>query len=101
MCVNEQGTDKFWKYHDKLFDSQDKLSATDLTAYAKAVGADEKKFKECFEGKKYAAHIDASMEEARKLGVDSTPTFFVNSQPIRGARDIAEFREIIDEALAN
>lgn len=101
MCINEQSSDKFWKFHDSLFEKQDKMAVADLKELAKKVGADMKKFDECFDGKKYAAHVDASMEEARKFGVDSTPTFFVNSQPIRGARDIAEFREIIDEALAN
>jgi protein-disulfide isomerase len=101
MCINEQSSDKFWKFHDGLFEKQDKMATADLKELAKKVGADMKKFEECFEGKKYAAHIEASIEEARKFGVDSTPTFFVNSQPIRGARDIAEFREIIDEALSN
>lgn len=100
MCVNEQSSDKFWKFHDIVFENQDRMSADDLKEHAKKAGADMKKFEECFNSKKYAAHVDASIEEARKIGVDSTPTFFVNSQPIRGARDVAEFREIIDEALA-
>ena len=59
------------------------------------------KFEECFKAKKYAGLVEASIEEARKLGVDSTPSFFVNSQPIQGAKDIAEFKELIDEVLAN
>lgn len=101
MCINEQSVDKFWKYHDGLFEAQDKMSEDDLKALAKKVGADTKKFEECFAAKKFAANIDASIEEARKAGVDSTPTFFINSQPIRGARDLAEFKEIIDEGLGN
>ena len=100
LCVNDQGSDKFWKFHDIVFESQAKLSAADLKAYAKKAGADEKKFDECVAAKKFAAQVDANIEEGRKAGVDSTPSFFVNSQPIRGARDVAEFREIIDEALA-
>jgi protein-disulfide isomerase len=100
MCVNDQGADKFWKYHDMLFDHQDKLSAADLKEYAKKVGVDEKKFQDCFDKKAFASHIDATMEEARKLGVNSTPSFYVNGFPIRGARDISEFKEIIDDALA-
>ncbi len=100
MCINDQGADKFWKFHDILFENQQKLSEADLKGYAKKVGADEKKFEECFKAKKFASVIDASMEEARKFGVNSTPSFFVNNQPIRGARDIAEFKEIIDEAVS-
>ena len=99
MCVNEQSSDKFWKYHDILFENQQKLSENDLKEYAKKVGADVKAYEDCVKNKKYSAFVDASLEEARKLGVNSTPSFFVNSQPIRGARDVAEFKEIIDEAL--
>lgn len=101
MCVNEQSSDKFWKYHDVLFEHQDKLSSDDLKKYAKEVGVNEKKFDECFSAKKYASVIDASMEEARKFGVNSTPTFFVNSQPVRGAKKVSEFSELIDEALSS
>lgn len=98
MCMWDQGADKFWKYHDILFDNQNKLQEADLKEHAKKVGADSKKFDECLTAKKFAAHIDAGMEEARGYGVNSTPTFYVNSQPIRGARE-ADFKEIIDEAL--
>lgn len=99
MCVNEQSQDKFWKFHDILFENQQKLSADNLKDYAKKVGADVNKFDDCFKNKKFASVIDADMEEARKFGVNSTPSFFVNNQPIRGARDVSEFKEIIDESL--
>ena len=100
LCVNEQGADKFWKFHDAAFEHQDKLNAEGLKEHAKTAGVDMKKFEECVAAKKYAKNVDASMEEARKLGVDSTPTFYVNSQPVHGALPVAEFKEIIDEALA-
>jgi protein-disulfide isomerase len=98
-CVQEQDMDKFWKFHDMLFDNQKDLGVEKLKEYAKKVGADVKKFDECFAAKKYAALVDRNMEEARKYGVNSTPTFYVNNQPVRGARDLSEFRELIDEAL--
>ena len=42
LCVNEQGKDKFWKFHDIAFAAQDKLDAENLAKHAKAAGADEK-----------------------------------------------------------
>ena len=99
LCVNEQGADKFWAFHDVLFENQQKLSADDLKAYAKKVGADTKKFEECFAASKYKGQIEASQKEGQKMGVNSTPTFYVNGQPVHGAKDISEFREIIDESL--
>ncbi len=99
MCVNEQSSDKFWKFHDILFDNQKQWTKDDYKEYAKKVGADVKNFEECFDAKKYAPLIDASLAEGQRLGINSTPSFFVNSQLIKGAQPLAEFREIIDEAI--
>jgi protein-disulfide isomerase len=101
MCIAEQSTDKFWKYHDLLFKQQDKMDNATLEAHAKAVGADVAKFKTCFEGKKYAQAVEADMAYGEKVGVRSTPTFFVNGQIINGAVPIEQFSEVIDEELAN
>lgn len=100
LCVNEQSTDKFWKFHDLLFANQQRLKEADLLGYAKKVGADTKKFEDCVKSKKYESHIEKSIAEGQKIGVDSTPSFFVNGQPIRGARPFADFKEIIDEELS-
>lgn len=97
MCVNEQSSDKFWKFHDTLFENQKAWTDEDFKEYAKKAGADVAKFEECFKSKKYAAHIEKSIAEGQKLGVNSTPSFFVNSQLIKGAQPIAEFREVIDQ----
>lgn len=99
MCVNEQGKDKFWKMHDILFQNQDKLGNEDLVKHAKAAGADEKKFKECFDAKKYADAVKKDTEYGEKLGVRSTPTFFINGQLLSGALPIEQFSEVIDEEL--
>lgn len=99
QCINDQGSDKFWKYHDILFKNMDKLDNASLEKYAKDAGADVAKFKECFEGKKYAQHVQADLDQGDKVGVKSTPTFFVNGQIINGAVPIEAFSEIIDEEL--
>ncbi len=99
MCVHEQNKDKFWKYHDILFKNQDKMDDESLAKYAKEVGVDEKKFKECYDSKKYVDLVKKDMEYGEKLGVRSTPTFFVNGQLVSGALPIESFSEIIDEEL--
>ena len=99
MCINEQSKSKFWTYHDKLFDNQRALSADDLSGYAKGVGANMKKFAECVKSKKFATRVQSDFEEGAKLGVNSTPSFFINSQPLLGARPLEEFAEVIDDEL--
>ena len=46
MSVNEQGSDKFWKFHDFLFDNQKAWTIADYKDYAKKSGADENKSEE-------------------------------------------------------
>jgi protein-disulfide isomerase len=99
MCVFEQNKEKFWKFHDMAFEKQSSLDNDSLVKYAKAVGADEKKFKECFESKKFAEAVKADVAYGEKLGVRSTPTFFVNGQLLSGALPIDQFSEVIDEEL--
>jgi len=99
MCVNEQGTEKFWKFHDAAFKNQDKLDKTNLEKYAKDSGADVKKFSECMTSKKYAEYIQKDMDYGEKIGVKSTPTFFINGQILSGALPIESFSEVIDDEL--
>jgi len=100
LCVNEQGTDKFWKFHDIVFKNADKLDPANLEKFAKDAGADTAKFKECVQAKKYADAVQKDMEYGEKIGVKSTPTFFINGQLLSGAVPIETFSEIIDEELS-
>ena len=100
MCVNEQSSDKFWKFHDLAFKNQDKLNSEGLEKLAKDSGADVAKFKECMGAKKFADFVKTDLEYGEKIGVRSTPTFFINGQLIAGAVPFEQFAETINEALA-
>ncbi len=99
-CVNEQSSDKFWKFHDTVFKNQKALTAADLEKYAKDSGADLKKYKECMDSKKTAGIVQEDMTYAESIGVRSTPTFFINGELVAGALPIEDFAEMIDDALA-
>lgn len=104
MCVHEQDTNKeqspkFWKFHDIIFANQENIGADDLNGYAKQAGVDIKKYEECVAENRYQKNVERDLAEARKIGVNSTPTFYINSQPILGARSIDDFAEIIDEEM--
>ncbi len=99
MCVNEQGADKFWKFYDLAYDNQKSWTKDDFKEFAKKSGADTQQFESCFDSQKYKAQIDASIAAGQKLGLNSTPSFFVNSQLVKGAQPLSEFKEIIDESV--
>ena len=95
-CANDQG--KFWEMHDALFENQAKLEDADLKSYAKKLALDEKKFAECFDGKKHQAIIDKSRAEAESLGIQATPSFVINGVLLQGAQPFEKFKEKIDRA---
>ena len=58
-----------------------------LKNIAKQVGIGDQAFEACFADKSIFAGIKANQQQAVKLGVSSTPSFFINGQPHSG--DIA------------
>jgi len=99
LCVNEQSSEKFWKFHDLAFKNYETLNAANLEKFAKDSGADVAKFKECVASKKFAQAVQSDLDYGNKIGVKSTPTFFINGQIVSGALPLEAFSEIIDEEL--
>ncbi len=89
LCAYEQGNDKFWAFHDKLFDNQKDITLENSTekfnAYAKELGLDTKKFDACLESPEAKAAVKKDMNEAVSIGVQSTPTFVVDGMIVPGA----------------
>jgi protein-disulfide isomerase len=90
---------KFWEYHDKLFANQDRLDRDDLKRYAKELGLDMTRFEKDILDPDEKKKIDADIAEARTLGVNSTPSFFINGRFIRGVQRFETFSKTIDEEL--
>lgn len=101
MCVRKLGGDsKFWKFHDVAFKTQDKLDPDSLKKYAESAGVDGAKAKECFDKGEFKDYVAKDMEYGNKVGVRSTPTFFINGQMVAGALPFEQFKEQIDDELS-
>lgn len=99
MCANNQG--KFWEMHDKMFDFQKDLSTASYKKWAGELGLDQAAFDKCLDNKETKAAVDADVKAAEAMGVNSTPTFFVNGKKVAGALPFGQFKAMIDEELAN
>jgi protein-disulfide isomerase len=97
-CAAEQG--KFWEYHNRLFEHQDKLGDTDLKEHAAAVGLEMGRFTTCVNTRKYQKDVDADIAAANEVGVTGTPAFFINGRPLEGAQPFEAFKEVLDEELS-
>jgi protein-disulfide isomerase len=81
MCAAEQN--KFWEMHATIFSNwngENKGAYTDkrLVAFAKTAGLDMTAFNSCFDANKYKADIQADFDDGNKVGVQGTPSIFVN-----------------------
>jgi len=101
-CAGEQG--KYWEMHDELFANQStwaesKDSQVQFSEYAGKVGLDTTAFAACVKDKDFKTEISQDQKLASQVGVNATPTFFINGQKISGAMPFETFKEVIDQAL--
>jgi protein-disulfide isomerase len=97
-CAGEQG--KFWEYHDRLFANQQALQADSLKKYAAEAGLDAAKFNACVDTSKYGDRVREGVAQGSRLGVNSTPTLYVNGRMLSGAQPYEAIAAVIDEELA-
>ncbi len=71
-----------------------------LGIFAQMVGLDVDKFKSCLDSNKYAARVRNDHDAGEQLGVNSTPTIFIDGSKIRGVKPYGEYRVKIEQALA-
>lgn len=71
---------KFWPMHDLLFDNQPHLKDSQLKSYAGRLELDLVRFGADLSHASHLQRVREHVEGARKSGVRSTPTFFVNGE---------------------
>ncbi len=96
-CAAEQG--KFWQYQDLLFSSQEELSPDRLAHLATELGLQMEPFSQCLNAAKFQAQLEKDIEEAKKFGLNTTPTLVINNRLVSGAPPPDRFKQIIDEEL--
>jgi len=97
-CAGDQG--KYWDLHDVLFSKQSELQLDDLKRHALTLGLKTDDFNQCLDSGKYAERVRDGVAEGGQLGVNSTPTVFINGRRFSGAQPYEVFAKAIDEELA-
>jgi protein-disulfide isomerase len=110
-CLASQNNDAYWEFADYAHANQKDISGEKreikeeygkLDQITQDIGkkhrVDLAQLNACIK-KQDEAPVRASMAEGDKLGVDATPTLFVNGERLYGAVPEAELRKVIDRAL--
>jgi protein-disulfide isomerase len=95
-AAREQG--KYWEYAALLFKNQKALETEKLKEYASQVGLDRKRFDAALDSHKYAGRVKQDLVDGEKVGIDSTPTLFINGKRVR-ARTREDLKAAIEAAL--
>lgn len=70
-----------------------------LTQYAKQLKLDNKKFQACLSDGKYTQRVTAQTDQGTQVGVQATPTFYINGKFVGGAYPLEAFKNVIDKEL--
>jgi protein-disulfide isomerase len=102
QAAGKQG--KFWEMHDLLFEKQDEWDnaanpETFFESYAKLVGISVDQFRTDWASKEVINFVRAQRANAIKLGLQGTPSFFINGKQIQNPASVEDFRVIIKEAI--
>jgi protein-disulfide isomerase len=101
LCIFHQNPEAFWKFHDWIFDQQTSITAENLKSrvldWAKGVKEiDALKLGRCMDAKETEPEVERDIAEGRALGINSTPTLFINGRRLVGRVDWNTLRNIID-----
>ena len=109
LCAHDQG--KYWEYGALLFQNFGQTDPTSLSSFAQQAGLDTQAFATCVNSGKHTKDASDSSNSAMSVGVDATPSFFLNGKlAVQGAVPFSckpgapdcsagDFQSRIEEAL--
>lgn len=99
---------KFWEMYRLMFENQtrwaelgDSGARQTFAGYAADLGLNLETYTADLDSDAVKAKVAADMKGGSDIGVNSTPTFFVNGKAISNPPNYAEFKKLIDDAATN
>lgn len=91
-CVAQASNEAFWKFIAKTYDAQSDITAENadekLTALADASGVKGADIASCAKTPATKARVEASIVLGKSVGVNSTPTLFINGRSIANVSQV-------------
>jgi protein-disulfide isomerase len=78
LCAKDQG--KFWEFRKELIGGPATFDESALNVLANSFGLDPYRFSSCLKTRSTQAVVQRNIEEAKALGIDGTPYFFIDGK---------------------
>ena len=104
QCAGEQG--KFWEMHDQLFYNHQwaqrgKDPSGLFRGFAKTIGLDGDRYDACMDSQRYASRLEESRQEGEAVGVDHTPSLYVDGRVFKGQPTSDGLKALVDSLIAH
>ncbi|RLC38906.1 hypothetical protein DRH27_01080 [Candidatus Falkowbacteria bacterium] len=96
-CAQEQ--DKFWPYHDLLYQNTKSLSGELFINIADSINLDSDLFKKCLNQGEAEELVRENIEEANALDINGIPFIFINDQEVMGEISFEDLERIVNIEL--
>jgi protein-disulfide isomerase len=97
LAAEQQG--KFWPMHDRLYAQSRQISRMNVLTWAKELGMDMPKFVAALDSPAVKSQVDRDVQEGDRIGVQGTPTVFLNGKKYQGALDPGVFLPVLTKEL--
>jgi len=97
VCAAQQ--QKFWRFHDKLFENQQSLYEKKFFQLAQEENLDMDKFGACYYSKSAMEEVSKDADEGSALPVTATPSIYFNGKKLEGQASLETFKSTIDSLL--
>jgi protein-disulfide isomerase len=97
LAAQHQG--KFWPMHDALFANHNDLSRENVLAIAQKLGLNTERFTADLESPQTVQAIQKDVADGDQVGVQGTPTIFINGQKFNGPIQLDVLKPVLDSEL--
>lgn len=101
-AAGKQG--KFWQMHDLLFENQEVWSEQEspkgiFADYAKSLSLDVAQFEADMNSQDIKDKVENSLKTGEQLGVNATPTFYLNGKKLGNVGNYEQLKKLIEEEI--
>ncbi len=104
-CIYSQNNGSFWAYHDWIFEHQDEITPENLREKTLDFAKTDKNLSPgtltaCAVSQQAGSEVDRSVALGEKLGINATPTLFVNGRRMVGTVSLEDLKMVVEHEIA-